>query len=196
MVFKRTFSAYQCNGKKRGKSTTRSGGKVNSTTIHRIRPRGAEWILRASADLCYLSYVPPMQECGTRPFLRWVWSQGRSPHAKIPSAPLAFPLLGAPQAPGNNPPPPEEGKNLGVWPPEVGGTLQCWGIPGRTAQRYDSLLNGTQQLERKGHKCPKRASVDLWILHCRSFVYILRERIPLCHTTKIESSSIKNGRRK
>ena len=31
--------------------------------------------------LCYLSYIPPAHECGTRPFFRWVRSQDRSPHA-------------------------------------------------------------------------------------------------------------------
>ena len=35
---------------KRGESTARRRGKVNATTIRRIRPRGAEWLLRASAD--------------------------------------------------------------------------------------------------------------------------------------------------
>ena len=78
---------------------------------------------------CYLSYVPPTHQCRKRPFLRWIRSQGRSPHAsgkaKIPSTPSAFPFIGAP---GNTPP--EGGKSLG--PPDAGGTLQCRGTPVRT----------------------------------------------------------------
>ena len=65
----------------------------------------------------YLSYVPPTYKFGTRPFLRWVRSQGRSQTRpawpRIPSAPSAFLLLEAPQAPFINIPPPEVGKNLG-----------------------------------------------------------------------------------
>ena len=57
-------------------------------------------------DLCYLSYVPPTHKCGTRPFLRWVRSQGRSPHASGKAQntfdPVDIPLL---RAPGNNTPP-------------------------------------------------------------------------------------------
>ena len=56
----------------------------------------------------YLTYIPPTHEYGTRPFLRWVQSQGRSPHAsgkaKNTVDPVGIPLFGAPQAPGNNPP--------------------------------------------------------------------------------------------
>ena len=44
----------------------------------------------------YLSYAPPAYECGTRPFLRWVLSQGRSPKRqtvpKMPRTPSAFPF--------------------------------------------------------------------------------------------------------
>ena len=59
--------------------------------------------------------VPPMHEYGTRPFLRWAWSQGRSPHvsskAKNTFSPVGIPLFGAPQAPGNNLPP----KGVKAW---------------------------------------------------------------------------------
>ena len=62
-----------------------------------------------------------MHEYGTRPFLRWVRSQGRSPHvsgkAKNTFSPVGIPLCGAPQAPGNKPNPrPEGGKTLGDGP--------------------------------------------------------------------------------
>ena len=53
----------------------------------------------------YLSYAPPEYEYGTRPFLRWVRSQGRYPDAssspKNASGPVGIPLFGAPQAPGD-----------------------------------------------------------------------------------------------
>ena len=46
----------------------------------------------------YLSYAPPAYECGTRPFLRWVLSQGRSPTRqavpKIPRTPSVFHFSG------------------------------------------------------------------------------------------------------
>ena len=69
--------------------------------------------------LIYLSYVPPTHEYGTRPFLRWVRSQGQSPHAsgKVKNTfdPVGIPLLGAPQAPGNKPTP-RGGKSQGDGP--------------------------------------------------------------------------------
>ena len=43
-------------------------------------------------------------------------AHARPARPKIPSAPLAFPFLGAPQAPGNKPNPPEAGKSLGDGP--------------------------------------------------------------------------------
>ena len=67
-------------------------------------------------ELCIYRSVPSMHEYGTRPFLRWARSQGRSPHAsskaKNTFGPVGIPLFGAPQAPGNNPPP-EGGISLG-----------------------------------------------------------------------------------
>ena len=45
---------------------------------------------------------------------------------KMPTAPSAFPLLGAPQAPGDKPNLPEGSKSLGGRPPEaVGNTPQA-----------------------------------------------------------------------
>ena len=61
---------------------------------------------------------PTTHEYGTRPFLRWVRSQGRSPRAsgkaKNTFGPVGIPLFGVPQAPGDNPP--EGGKSLGDGP--------------------------------------------------------------------------------
>ena len=57
--------------------------------------------------ICPPSHQP--DEYGTRPFLRWIQAQGRSPHApgisKNASDPSAFPLKGAPQAPDDKPNP-------------------------------------------------------------------------------------------
>ena len=98
---------------------------------------------RVRVDLCIYRSVPPTHEYGTRPFLRWARSQGRSPHAsgkaKDTFGPVGIPLFGAPQVPGNKPNPPEGGISLGGWPPEAGENLQCRGTPGRTAQRLDGL---------------------------------------------------------
>ena len=71
-------------------------------------------------DLCIYRCVPPTHEYGTRPFLRWARSQGRSPHAsgkaKNTFGPVGIPLFGAPQAPGNKPNPPEGGISRGDGP--------------------------------------------------------------------------------
>ena len=86
--------------------------EANATTRCRIQPRGAEWLLIASEDLCYLSYVTPTHDCGIRPFLR---SQGRSPHASGKAQntidPVGIPLLKG--APGNKPNPPKRVKAWG-----------------------------------------------------------------------------------
>ena len=120
--------------------------------------------------------VPPTLEYGTRPFLRWVRSQGRSPHAsgkaKNTFSPVGIPLFGAPQAPGNNPPP-KEVKSWGMAP---------WGrrnspVPRHTRQNRPEikrLPNATQQLDRK-----KRSedlfisSINLWIYFSVSKVFSL-----------------------
>ena len=47
----------------------------------------------------YLSYAPPAYECGTKPFLRWVLSQGRSPKRQaVPKMPQCRFLSYAPPA--------------------------------------------------------------------------------------------------
>ena len=73
----------------------------------------------------YLSYVPPTYEYGTRPFLRWVLSQGRSPTReavpKMPRTPSAFPFSGRLRRRAINPTPPKRVKAWGDGPlrPEV-----------------------------------------------------------------------------
>ena len=139
--------------------------------------------LKKSGDLCIYRCVPPTHEYGTRPFLRWARSQGRSPHAsgkaKNTFGPVGIPLFGAPQAPGNKPNLPEGGISLGGWPPEAGGTLQCRGTPGRTAQRWDGLPNATQELERKGHKHPKKERGPLNFRRLKPFLYGRKGTPPL-----------------
>ena len=116
---------------------------LRGKTAYRMQPKN--WrgkvtnTLKKSGVLCIYRCVPPTHEYGTRPFLRWARSQGRSPHAsgkaKNTFGPVGIPLFGAPQAPGNKPNPPEGGISLGGWPPEAGGNLKCRGTHGRTAQR-------------------------------------------------------------
>ena len=79
---------------------------------------------------------------------RRVEAHTRPARPKIPSTLSVFYFLGRLRRQAINLPP-KGGKILGEWPPEAVGTLQCRGTPGRTAQRYDGLLNATQQLERK-----------------------------------------------
>ena len=110
--------------------------KKKNPVFTRLRTQDVGHVKRAPSVI--YRCVPPTHEYGTRPFLRWVRSQGRSPHtsgkAKNTFGPVGIPLFGAPQAPGNNPPF-EGGKSLGGWPPEAGGNLQYRGTPCRTAQR-------------------------------------------------------------
>ena len=59
--------------------------------------------------ICRPSHQP--DECGTRPFLKWVWAQGHSPDApdipKNASGPVGIPLKSG--ASGDKPNPSEEG---------------------------------------------------------------------------------------
>ena len=71
--------------------------------------------------ICGIWWPPhPTGMCDTRPFLWWVRAQDRIPHApgisKMPTAPSAFPLLGAPQAPGDKPNHPKGVKAWGEGP--------------------------------------------------------------------------------
>ena len=71
-------------------------------------------------ELRYLSYAPPAYEYGTRPFLRWVLSQGRSPTRqavpKMPRTPSAFPFSGRLRRRAINPTPPKRVKAWGDGP--------------------------------------------------------------------------------
>ena len=61
----------------------------------------------------YLFSVPPPDKYGTSPFLL---AHTHLAMPKIPSAPSVFPLLGAPQAPGNKPTHHKGGKSQGDGP--------------------------------------------------------------------------------
>ena len=94
-------------------------GRGRSGTSRDSNP-ASHWPTRCHVDLCYLSYVPPTHEWGTRPFLRWIRLQGQSPHAsgkaKNTFGPIGILLIRAPQEPGNKPNPTEGGKSLGDGP--------------------------------------------------------------------------------
>ena len=121
-------------------------------TAYRMQPKN--WrgkvtnTLKKSGDLCIYRCVPPTHEYGTRPFLRWARSQGRSPHAsgkaKNTFDPVGIPLFGAPQAPGNKPnptPPPRRGYKPGGMAP--------WGrrkspVPRHTRQNRPEIKRPTE----------------------------------------------------
>ena len=124
MVLKRTFVHTYVGGRKadlpREVGSTPEG-KVNATTLN----VGflLKWALRRASR--YLSYTPPAYEYGTRPFLRWVLSQGRSPTRqavpKMPRTPSVFPFSGRLRRRAINPTPPKRVKAWGDGPlrPEV-----------------------------------------------------------------------------
>ena len=79
----------------------------------------------------YLSTAPPYGQVWHKAFFlggtgRRAVAHTRPEFPKMPTAPSAFPLLGAPQAPGDKPNLPEGSKSLGGRPPEaVGNTPQA-----------------------------------------------------------------------
>ena len=92
---------------------------------------------------------------GTRPFFlggtgRRAVAHTRPEFPKMPTAPSAFPLLGAPQAPGDKPNLPEGSKSLGGRPPEAVGNTPQAPRHTRPDPRPDSTAgqSATQHLER------------------------------------------------
>ena len=79
----------------------------------------------------YLLAAPPYGQVWHKAFFlggtgRRAVAHTRPEFPKMPTAPSAFPLLGAPQAPGDKPNLPEGSKSLGGRPPEaVGNTPQA-----------------------------------------------------------------------
>ena len=104
--------------------------------------------------------VPPTLEYGTRPFLRWVQSQGRSPHAsgkaKNTFGSVGIPLFGAPQVPGNKKP----------------GGMAPWGrrkspVPRHTRQNRPEVRRPTECNPTTGEERPHTnalANCELWFL--------------------------------
>ena len=87
------------------------------TTASEVYP--INWIQRIEiSGVCPPSHQ--QDECGTRPFLRWVRAQGRSPEApgipKNASGPVGILSKGAPQMPSDKPNPSEAGYSLGDGP--------------------------------------------------------------------------------
>ena len=130
MVLKRTFVHTYVGGRKadlpREVGSTPEG-KVNATA------QNAGFLLkelRQKKTSRYLSYAPPAYEYGTRPFLRWVLSQGRSPTRqavpKMPRTPSAFPFSGRLRRRAINPTPPKRVKAWGR-PPEARGDVSSGG---------------------------------------------------------------------
>ena len=102
-------------------------------------------------NLCIYRSVPPMHEYGTRPFLRWARSQGRSPHAsgkaKNTFGPVGIPLFwGA-----------EGGISLGGWP--------FWGrrkspVPKHTQQNRPEVRRPTECNPRTGEERPHTNALE------------------------------------
>ncbi len=55
------------------------GRRINNDTRSKARRPIKTGSGVSAKDGLYLSYAPPAYEYGTRPFLRWALSQGRSP---------------------------------------------------------------------------------------------------------------------
>ena len=135
---------------------------------------------KVRGDLCIYRCVPPTHEYGTRPFLRWARSQGRSPQAsgkaKNTFGPFGIPLFGAPQAPGNNPP--QRGyKPWGMAP---------WGrrnspVPRHIRQNRPEIKRPTECNPTTGEE--KKVRGDLWIFRRRSLFYMKEREHYLCRAT-------------
>ena len=104
----------------------RSGERGSGISVLGARHDDDDIYIYIIENMCrYLSYAPPAYKCSTRPFLRWVLSQGRSPTwqavPKMPRTPSAFPFSGRLRRRAINPTPPKRVKAWGDCPlgPEV-----------------------------------------------------------------------------
>ena len=124
MVLKRTFVHTYVGGRKA--DLPREVGSTPESKVN-VTAQNAGFLLKELRQKArrYLSYAPPAYEYGTRPFLRWVLSQGRSPTRqavpKMPRTPSAFPFSGCLRRRAINPTPPKRVKACGDGPlrPEV-----------------------------------------------------------------------------
>ena len=107
---------------------------------------------------CRLSYAPPAYECGIRPFLRWVLSQGWSPTRqavpKMPRTPSAFPFSGRLRRRAINPTRPKRVKAWGDGPWGQRWCIQWWNTPERTVQH---AITAGRERPTAGHKETLRA---------------------------------------
>ena len=108
--------------------------------------------------ICSICCTPHLTgKCGTRPFLS---GSGRRAGAYIPkNAPSAFPLLGAAQAPGDEPNPPVGDKNLGEGPlrPKEISKYQIRAADNtasRSATRHSERCRPKSLSTNNGEKCP------------------------------------------
>ena len=122
-----------------------------------MQPRDVRFVLEWASleeSALYLSYAPPAYEYGTRPFLRWVRSQGQSPTRqavpKMPRTPLAFPFSGRLRYRTINPTPPNRVKAWEDGPlrPEVYPVMDT---PERTVQHAPQPIDCAPPT---GHSAP------------------------------------------
>ena len=101
--------------------------------------------------------VPPTHEYGTRLFLRWVQSQGRSPHAtgkaKNTFDPVGIPLF---RAPGNKPNPPKGVKAWGDGPLRPEKTP----VPRHTQQNRPEVRRPTKCNPTTGEERPRTNALE------------------------------------
>ena len=124
----------------------------------------------------YLSYVPPTYEYGTRPCLRLVLSQGRSPTRqaipKMPRTPSAFPFSGRLRRRAINPTPPKRVKAWGDGPlrPEVMYPVVEHTRPNRAARNHSrsraphhrTQKNATQDRQERAVFILRPTNVRIW----------------------------------
>ena len=91
--------------------------------------------------------TPPNGHVWHKASFRWV--RTRSAWTKMPTAPLAFPFLGPPQAPGNKPNLPQGDKSQRERPLETGRNLQCQDTLGQIRAAVNTTSrSATRQLKR------------------------------------------------
>ena len=123
-------------------------------------------------DLCIYRSVPPTHGYGTRPFLRWARSQGRSPHAsgkaKNTFGPVGIPLLGRLRRQAINPPSSKGVYAWGddpLWPEEISSAeAHPAELPrGKTAYR----MQPKNWRGKATHKRPRASALFLYEIYRR-----------------------------
>ena len=170
MVLKRTFVHTYVGGRKTDlpqEVGSTPEGKVNATA------QNAGFLLKWASRRAsrYLSYAPPAYEYGTRPFLRWVLSQGRSPTRqavpKMPRTPSAFPFSGRLRRRAINPTPRRGLKPGGTAPWGQRWCIQWWNTPERTVRL---ATTAGRRRPTTGHKASEELAVIYPTPHQRTNV--------------------------